>query len=189
MYVYLKSEPGLFTVGFYDPAGDWHSESDCGSPEQAADRVAYLNGSGGRHRFGEPESELGYSNVLELHAKFGLPIGERPAMLTHELFGKRSTFMMEELVEFQEAHWERDLVKAADSLLDLVYVAKGTAVCMGLPWEALWRHVHAANMRKSVVGSGDGGHKFHLGKPPGWVSPNGAIRAELVKSGADGSLK
>ena len=44
MYVYIQTEKHLWTVGFYDPAGKWHSESDHGSPEEAAARVAYLNG-------------------------------------------------------------------------------------------------------------------------------------------------
>lgn len=45
-YVYIRSEPVLWTVGFYDPAGKWQPESDHGSSEQAAERVAYLNGAG-----------------------------------------------------------------------------------------------------------------------------------------------
>lgn len=44
-YVYIRSEPGLYTVGFYDPAGKWQSESDHESADLAADRVAWLNGS------------------------------------------------------------------------------------------------------------------------------------------------
>jgi hypothetical protein len=43
-YVYIRSEPGLWTVGFYDPAGDWQPESDHGSTDAAAQRVAFLNG-------------------------------------------------------------------------------------------------------------------------------------------------
>jgi len=45
MYVYIQSEPSLWTVGFYDPQGNWHPESDWESPEKAAARVHYLNGS------------------------------------------------------------------------------------------------------------------------------------------------
>ena len=45
MYVYIQSEPGLWTVGFYDPSGKWHPDSDHKNRETAADRVAYLNGS------------------------------------------------------------------------------------------------------------------------------------------------
>lgn len=44
MYVYIKSEPNLWTVGFYDPQGKWQPESDYNSAEAAAKRVAYLNG-------------------------------------------------------------------------------------------------------------------------------------------------
>ncbi|WP_444902205.1 hypothetical protein ACJJIG_04545 [Microbulbifer sp. SSSA007] len=44
MYVYQQTEPGLWTVGFYDPSGTWHTDSDHNSPELAANRVAFLNG-------------------------------------------------------------------------------------------------------------------------------------------------
>jgi hypothetical protein len=44
MYVYVRSEPTLWTVGFYDPHGEWHSDSDHESRELAADRVHWLNG-------------------------------------------------------------------------------------------------------------------------------------------------
>ena len=44
MYVYIESEPGLWTVGFYDPTGEWVPESDQESTEAAAARVSYLNG-------------------------------------------------------------------------------------------------------------------------------------------------
>ena len=50
MYVYIQSEPGLWTVGFYDPNGKWEPESDHPSKETAAIRVSFLNG-------GEPEPE------------------------------------------------------------------------------------------------------------------------------------
>jgi len=43
-YVYMQTEPGLWTVGFYDPNGEWVPESDHKSPEEAAERVHYLNG-------------------------------------------------------------------------------------------------------------------------------------------------
>jgi hypothetical protein len=43
-WVFIRSESRLWTVGFYDPSGKWHSESDHESPESAAARVAALNG-------------------------------------------------------------------------------------------------------------------------------------------------
>lgn len=43
-WVYVQSEPGLWTVGFYAPDGTWHSDSDHGDRTAAGDRVHYLNG-------------------------------------------------------------------------------------------------------------------------------------------------
>lgn len=51
-YVYIRSEHAgvrgaehdLYTVGFYDPQGNWQSESDYSTTAEAAARVHYLNG-------------------------------------------------------------------------------------------------------------------------------------------------
>lgn len=45
-YVCIQSEPACWTVGFYDPDGEWQSESDHSTPDGAWARVAYLNGGG-----------------------------------------------------------------------------------------------------------------------------------------------
>lgn len=44
MYVYQRTEPSLWTVGYYKPDGTWEPESDHGSPDEAASRVRWLNG-------------------------------------------------------------------------------------------------------------------------------------------------
>ena len=50
-YLYTQSEPNLWTVGTGDPrsgiGGNWEPDSDHGTREEAAARVAYLNGGGG----------------------------------------------------------------------------------------------------------------------------------------------
>lgn len=46
MYVYIESEKGLWTTGFFKPGGEWVPESDHNSKEEAATRVVYLNGGG-----------------------------------------------------------------------------------------------------------------------------------------------
>ncbi len=43
-WVYIKSEPRLWTVGFYAPDGTWHTDSDHDDRESAANRVSFLNG-------------------------------------------------------------------------------------------------------------------------------------------------
>ncbi|MBA7535089.1 hypothetical protein ES705_27340 [subsurface metagenome] len=44
MYVYWRSEPQLWTVGYYTPDGQRETESDHPSTVEAAARVHYLNG-------------------------------------------------------------------------------------------------------------------------------------------------
>jgi len=53
MYVYIRSEPQLWTVGHYSPDGKFDPESDHGTPDDAAKRVRYLNGGND-----QPESTL-----------------------------------------------------------------------------------------------------------------------------------
>ena len=51
MYVYKQTEFSpycLFTVGYYDPKGNWTPESDHDTAEKAAERTAWLNGE--RHK-------------------------------------------------------------------------------------------------------------------------------------------
>lgn len=45
-WVYIQTEPSLWTVGHYSPDGTWHPDSDHGSSDEAAERVAWLNGGG-----------------------------------------------------------------------------------------------------------------------------------------------
>lgn len=44
-FVYIKSEPKLWTVGFYDPAGKFQPDSDHDTKQAAARRVCQLNGA------------------------------------------------------------------------------------------------------------------------------------------------
>ncbi|MCL1994945.1 MAG: hypothetical protein FWG63_01915 [Defluviitaleaceae bacterium] len=44
MWVYIRTEPNLYTVGFYSPTGKWHTDSDWGTKEETAERVRWLNG-------------------------------------------------------------------------------------------------------------------------------------------------
>lgn len=43
-YVYIRSEPGLWTVGYHEPGGKFIPESDHDSPQEAARQVTTLNG-------------------------------------------------------------------------------------------------------------------------------------------------
>ncbi len=65
--------------------------------------------------------------------------------------------------------------KALDGLVDLVYVALGTAWLMGLDFPEAWRRVHAANMQKVRAQRKEEsarGTTFDVVKPAGWQPPN-----------------
>lgn len=89
---------------------------------------------------------------------------------TWGLVEQRRGFLEEELNELGEAVEKQDLVAVFDALLDLVYVAKGTALLLGLPWDAGWAEVHRSNMDK-VPGGKTGRLNKDMIKPQGWVGP------------------
>lgn len=122
-----------------------------------------------------------FNDVAEFHGKMKQDYKGEPRQLDPEMLGFRMTFMMEELQEFNLAGQEGDLVRQADALVDLVYVAMGTAYLMGLPWELLWEQVHKANMDKEPgqLDATSAYKKFKVLKPIGWVKPEQAIRTLL----------
>lgn len=133
------------------------------------------------------EETTNFDDVGDFHRQFDLQAmpanGEesagRPNLLDDDLYEFRHKFLQEELDEFMDAHRRADLADAADALIDLVYVAMGTAHFMGLPWQELWDEVQRANMAKvrsasaeeSAASSGRH-HSFDVIKPPGWTPPN-----------------
>lgn len=69
MYVYIESEPTLWTVGFYSPDGKWNPESDFPCRTRAAERVHYLNG-GGDSVYGTEASTAAIARALsKLHRR------------------------------------------------------------------------------------------------------------------------
>jgi predicted HAD superfamily Cof-like phosphohydrolase len=138
-----------------------------------------------------------FKDVEKFHNKFGIMSAELPRHITHRKLKERLEFLFEELfefasgcgfvvsvngnpigmkgsehitpIEFMEMD-QQDMPEMADALIDLVYVAKGTAVMMGLPWKELWDDVQRANMAK-VRGVGKRGHAVDCVKPEGWEPP------------------
>lgn len=129
--------------------------------------------------------------VQMFHERMGIKPPNVPQLMRGDVADFRQRFMLEELNEFSQACAEGDLVAAFDALLDLVYVAKGTALLMGLgPFE--WRQgmlmVQQANMAKERVHSAEQskrGHSLDVRKPAGWVGPETALRQILREAGGD----
>lgn len=129
-------------------------------------------------------------DVRLLHEKFGMhtPLPTAPTLGTAAQRSERTVLVTEEAREFAEALQVGDLPGAADALVDLVYVAKGSVLVHGLEraWPALWADVQRANLAKER-GIGPRGHKVDLVKPAGWEPPR---TAEILRRfGWDGGAR
>lgn len=113
-----------------------------------------------------------YGDVHLFHRKMDLLHPKIPQLLSTELMVQREEFIQEELEELMVAFYGDNLAAVADALIDLVYVVMGTAVMMGLPWQALWDAVQYANIRKERDPSRDTEHHKGVIKPKGWEPPN-----------------
>lgn len=119
-----------------------------------------------------------YKDVSEFHGQVLKMEPRKLALLEQAEIDDRMNFMLEELQELNEAYANKDIVDAADAIADLVYVALGTAYCMGLPFDAIWEAVHEANMTK-VSGTTKRGMRYDAIKPIGWQGPEPRILAIL----------
>lgn len=132
-----------------------------------------------------------FEDVGHFHQRFDLPCARpdrgpiaRPRLLDEETFRFRLKFLKEEIEELEDAHDTRRLDKFADALVDLVYVALGTAHLAGVPFEAVWREVHAANMKKVRATSAEQskrGSTLDVVKPPSWQPPD--VARVLIEHG------
>jgi len=74
-----------------------------------------------------------FRDVLAFHIQFDLPRSHDPAPMPLDQLAFRLQFLREERAEFFDAFERNDLVKTVDALIDLVYVAIGTALFLGAP--------------------------------------------------------
>jgi hypothetical protein len=102
------------------------------------------------------------------------------SLISGEWCIERARFLIEEVEEFGGASMVGDMVGAADALADIIYVALGTAWQMGLPFEQIWQVVHDANMKKRR-GMTKRGNAIDAVKPEGWVAPEPAIAALILR--------
>lgn len=136
-----------------------------------------------------------FDDVGRFHRRFDLPVsrwcgasipGARdpypyrvPGIVDNATFLFRYQFLLEELGELLAAHRARDLPAIADALVDLVYVALGTAHYYGLPFDALFDAVQRTNLNKVKprvdAESKRGSARLDVVKPPGWRPPDLAV--------------
>ena len=123
--------------------------------------------------------------VAECHAKFGIPQHNIPKLLDENTAKFRHMLMAEETAEFLCASNAQNLIDQVDACLDLLYVAAGALLVMGLSTEQIdlcFEEVHRANMQKvkcETAAESKRGNSVDLRKPEGWVSPETRIHKIL----------
>lgn len=103
-----------------------------------------------------------------------LPIPERPTILKGKRLEWALKALAEEMVEFEEACEARDVVEAADALIDLVYFALGRIIEMGIPPAHVFYAVQQANLSKQrgTLAKRPGSLGHDAVKPAGWQAPD-----------------
>jgi predicted HAD superfamily Cof-like phosphohydrolase len=132
-------------------------------------------------------TQLNFWDVGAFHEKFGLrhlngADSGGPVEITDDLLQFRITFLKEELQEFIDSSETMDHAGMADALIDLVYVAMGTAHMFGYPWDELWDDVQRANMQKQRATketASERGGEWDVVKPIGWRGPQ---TADILKA-------
>jgi len=128
-----------------------------------------------------------FDSVERMYLDFGLSssLVQGPILITDEAAVFRLNAMLEELQELEEGYKEKDLPKIADSLVDLVVFALGTATLHNLPWEDLFAEVMRANTNKipqfTDKKKRNGIGSIDLIKPEDWRPPD--IEGVLKKWG------
>jgi hypothetical protein len=132
----------------------------------------------------QPQPTDMWQDIVDFHAKFGIPCAPTPSLLGHnlgddrdpqEMVDFRLKFLEEELQEFRDGVAAGDQAQCLDALVDLVYVAMGTARIMGMPWIPAWVAVQTANMQKvraERAGDSKRGTSYDIVKPAGWIAPD-----------------
>ena len=111
-------------------------------------------------------------DINRFHNKFGFKKNEKVGIPdNNELVNFRTSFLMEELAEYTQAITKKDDAAALDALVDIVYIALGTAWLFNLPFNSAWKAVHKANMKK-VRGRSKRSYYYDCVKPKGWQSPD-----------------
>ena len=109
-------------------------------------------------------------NVRDFHLKLGYPAPESVVMPfgaeADQLLRFRRSLLLEEVGELTESMGKRSLSDIAAETVDVVYVALGTLVSLGVPFRPFWDDIHRANMEKIPNPSGGKALKGPTWNPP-----------------------
>lgn len=134
------------------------------------------------------QEQSNFDDVGDFHEKFDLDNvthrGPGLRQLDLETLEFRIRRLRDELEEIVDGVDAADDAEVFDGLMDLVYIALGTAHLLGYPWQEGWDEVQRANMSKERAKSAEDspyGTTQDIIKPEGWTAPD--IRGVLNANG------
>lgn len=111
--------------------------------------------------------------VREFHEAFGGVVRDVPTLPPSREKWARATLICEEAHEVAEALEQGgDVAQIAQELADLIYVAYGTALHLGVDLDVVIAEVHRANMAKVTNGYARRRRDGKILKPAGWTPPD-----------------
>jgi len=125
--------------------------------------------------FEDMDKDTLLKDIDSFHKKYKFEKNEKVGIPDdNELVNFRTSFLMEELAEYTQAITKKDTAAALDALVDIVYIALGTAWLFNLPFNKAWDAVQKANMSKirTKSKSKKRGTSFDVVKPKGWTAPD-----------------
>lgn len=117
-------------------------------------------------------SKTNFEKVQQFHRAADIEQPEWPTLPSLERWSLRDDLITEEFWELKDAYAERDIVKFADALADLLYVVYGTADEAGINVDAVFAEVHSSNMSKVVDSKVIRRHDGKILKPAGYFPPD-----------------
>ena len=125
-----------------------------------------------------------YADILEFHAHLDQPkIPSTPSLLDETRYDFRFGHLKEELAEMDAAQSLSDLPEVVDGLVDLVYIAIGMLIEMGVNPIPPFTKVQQTNMAKKPGMTSRGEAKDAI-KPEGWKPPDveGVLREMALRA-------
>src|SRR6185312_5635511 len=101
-------------------------------------------------RRGDPRSpgadtmNKAFQDLIDFHRACDEPAYSAPAIPPADRVQLRRDLLREEYEELERAVEAEDLVEIADGLVDMIYVATGTALEYGIDLPAVWDEIHAS---------------------------------------------
>ena len=110
------------------------------------------------------------NDINKFFTKYKIGYKGGPRNLKYEISTARYRHQLEETHELGEAFNKNDKEGVLDALVDIVYIALGTAHLMGFDFDEAWKRVHKANMKKVRMKTERS--PIDIVKPIGWKPPD-----------------